>query len=105
MKRKLAGGGIGGGAREERGRGRKTSAEGQHRNGSIGSDGMKRLGAGGSVSGGWLRQGGSNASGRKKGRVQCVLTRKSASGRIGRRPFTSRRNQPWWTHPEQGFTL
>jgi len=30
---------------------------------------MKRLGAGGRVSGGWLRQGGSNASGRKKG---CV---------------------------------
>ena len=79
MERKLAGGGLGGGGGEERSRGRKTSAKGQHGNGCIGSEGMKRLRAGGIVSGGWLRQGGSNASGRKKGRIQCVRTRKSAS--------------------------
>ena len=66
MERKLAGGGIRGGGREERCRGRKTSAKEQHGNGCIGSEGMKRLGAGGRVSGEWLRQGGSNASGRKR---------------------------------------
>jgi len=74
MERKLAGGGIGGGGREERCRGYKTSAKGQHRNRCIGSEGMKRLGAGGRVSGGWLRQAGSNALGRKKGCVQYVWT-------------------------------
>ena len=74
MERELAGGGIGGGGREERCRGCKTSAQGQHGNRCIGSEGMKRLGAGGRVSGGWMRQGGSHASGRKKGRVQCVRT-------------------------------
>jgi len=46
---------------------------------------MKRLGARGRVSGGWLRQGGSNAS--------------------GRGPFTSGWNEPERTHPEQEFTL
>jgi len=85
MERKLAGRGIGGGGREEGCRGGKTSAKGQHGNGCIGSEGMKRLGAGGRVSGGWLRQGGSNAS--------------------GRGPFTSGRNEPGRTHPEQEFTL
>jgi len=105
MERKLAGGGIGGGGREERCRGRKTSAKVQHGNGCIGSEGMKRLGAGGRVSGGWLRQGGSNAAGRKKGRVQCVRTLTCASGRIGRGPFTCGRNEPGRTHPEQEFTL
>jgi len=105
MERKLAGGGIRGGGREERCRGRKTSAKGQHGNGCIGSEGMKRLGAGGRVSGGWLRQGGSNASGRKKGPVQCVRTLTCASGRIGRGPFTSGRNEPGRTHPDQEFTL
>jgi len=29
----------------------------------------------------------------------------NASGRIGRGPFTSSRNEPWRTHPEQEFTL
>ena len=72
MERKLAGGGIRGGGQEERCRGRKTSAKGQHGNGCIESQGMKRLGAGGRVSGGWLGQEGSNASGRKKGRVYSV---------------------------------
>jgi len=105
MERKLAGGGIGGGGREERCRGRKTSAKGQYGNGCIGSEGMKRLGAGGRVSGGWLRQGGSNASGRKKGRVQCVRTLTCMSGPIGRGRFTSGRNEPGRTHPEQEFTL
>jgi len=64
MQRKQAGGGIGGGGWEEKCRGRKTSAKREHGNGSIGSEGRKRLGAGGRVSGGWLRYGGSNASGR-----------------------------------------
>jgi len=105
MERKLAGGGIGGGGREERCRGRKMSAKGQHGNGCIGSEGMKRLGAGGRVSGGWLHQGGSNVSGRKKGRVQCVRTLTCASGPIGRGPFTSGGNEPGRTHPEQEFTL
>jgi len=105
MERKLAGGGIGGGGWEERYRGRKISAKGQHGNECIGSEGMKRLGAGGKVSGVWLRQGGSNASGRKKGRVQCVRTGKSASGRIGPGPFTCRPNEPGRTNPEQEFTL
>jgi len=81
------------------------SAKGQHGNGCIGSEGMKRLGAGGRVSGGWLRQGGSNVLGRKKGHIQCVRTCKSVSGRIGRGPFTSRRNEPGRMHPEQQFTL
>ena len=40
--------------------------KGLHGNRCIGSEGMKRLGAGGRVSGGWLRQGGSNASGRQR---------------------------------------
>jgi len=53
-----------GGGQKERCRGCKTSTKGQHANRCIGSEGMKRLGAGGRVSGGWLRQGGSNASGR-----------------------------------------
>jgi len=66
---------------------------------------MKRQGTGGRVSEGWLCQGGSNASGRKKGRVQCVRTRKSASGRIGLGPFSSGWNEPGQTHPEQEFTL
>jgi len=74
MEGKLAGGVIGGGGQEERCHRRKTSAKGQHGNGCIGSEGMKRLGAGGRVSGGWLRQGGSNVSGHKKGRVQCLRT-------------------------------
>jgi len=105
MERKLTGRGIGGGGREEISRGRKTSAKGQHGNGWIGSEGMKRLGAGGRVSGGWLRQGGSNASGLKKGCLQFVWTSKLASGRIGPGPLTSGRNKPWSTHPEQEFTL
>jgi len=105
MEGKLAGGGIGGGGREERCRGRKMSAKGQHGNGCNGSDGMKPLGAGGRVSGGWLRQGGSNASGRKKGRIQCVRTCKSVSGRIGRGTFTSRLKEPGRTLREQEFTL
>ena len=33
---------------------------------------MKRLGAGGRVSGGWLRQGGSNASGRTRQRLDAL---------------------------------
>jgi len=85
MERKLAGGSIGGGGREERCRGRKTSAKGQHGNRCFGSEGMKRLGAGGRVSRGCLRQGGSNAS--------------------GHGPFTSGRNEPGRTHPEQEFML
>jgi len=105
MERKLAGGGIGGEGREERCRGRKKSAKGQHGNGCSGSEGMKRLGAGGGVSGGWLHQGGSNESGGKKGRVQYVQTLTCVSGRIGRGPFTSGRNEPGQTHPEQEFTL
>jgi len=105
MERQLAGGRIGGGGREERCRGHKTSAKGQHGNECIGSEGMKRVGAGGRVAGGWLRKGGSNASGRKKSRVQCVLTRRLASRHIGRGHFTSRRNDPRRTHPQQEFTL
>jgi len=93
------------GGREERCRCRKTSTKGQHGNGCIGSEGMKRLGAGGRVSGGWLRQGGSNVSRCKKGHVQCVWTRKSVSGRIRRGPFPSTRNEPGRTHPEQEFML
>ena len=61
---------------------------------------MKRLGAGGRVSGGWLGQGGSNASGRKKGRVQCIRTLTCASIRIGHGSFTSGWNEPGRTHPE-----
>jgi len=107
MERKLAGGGIGGIGREETCSGHKMSAKGQHGNTCIGSEGMKslRLGAGGRVSGGWLPQGGSNASGCKKGRVQYVRMRKSASRCIGRIPFTSGRNEPRRTHPEQEFML
>jgi len=122
MERKLAGGVIGGRGRDERCRGRKTSAKGQYGNGWIGSEGMKRLGAGGRESGGWLRQGGSNASGRKKGRVQCVRTLTCASGGkkgrvqcvrtlscasapIGRGRFTSGLNEPGRTQPQQEFTL
>jgi len=85
MERKLAGRGIVGRGREERGCGRKTSAKGQNGNVCIGSDGIKRLGAGGRVSGGWPGQGESNAS--------------------GRGPFTSRQNEPGQTHPEPEFTL
>jgi len=55
-----------GGGRKERCRGRKTSGKGQHGNGSIESEGMKRLGGGGRVSGGWRRQAGSNTSGGKR---------------------------------------
>jgi len=66
MERKLVGRGIGGGGQKERCRVRKMSTKGQHGNGYIGSQGIKRLGAGGRVSGGQLRQGGSNASGRKR---------------------------------------
>jgi len=66
---------------------------------------MKRLGAGGGVSGGWLRQGGSNLSGSKKGRVQCVPTLTCVSVLIGRGRFTAGWNEPGWTHPEQEFTL
>jgi len=66
---------------------------------------MKRLGAGGRVSGGWLRQGGSNASGCQTGRVQCVQTLTCASGRMGRGPFTSGWNEHGQTQPEQEFTL
>ena len=85
MKRKLVGGGIGGGGWKERCPGRETSAEGQHGNGSIRSEGMKRLGAVGRGSGGWPRQGGSNASGHGS--------------------FTSGQNEPERTHPQQEFTL
>jgi len=60
MERKPAGGRNGGGRQEERCRDRKLSAKGQHGNGCIGSEGMKRQGAGGRVSGGWLCQVGSN---------------------------------------------
>jgi len=105
METKLAGGDIGGGGREERCHGRKTSAKGEHGNRFIGSEGMKRLGAGGRVSEGWLRQGRSNASGRKKGRVQCVRKRKSASGPIRSGPFTSGQNEAGWTCLEQEFTF
>jgi len=58
MERKLAGGSIRGGGREERCRGYKRASKGQHENGCIGSEGMRRLVAGGRVSGGWLGQGG-----------------------------------------------
>jgi len=54
MERKLAGRRMRGVGREERSRGCKTSTKGQHGNGCIGSKGMKRLGAGGRVPGGWL---------------------------------------------------
>ena len=66
MEGKLVGGRIGGGGRKPRCRGCKTSAKGQHRNGFIGSEEIKRLGAWGRVSGGWLHQGGANASGYKR---------------------------------------
>jgi len=56
MERKVVGGGIGRRGWTERCRVRKTSAKGQNRKGCIGSEGMKRLGAGGRVSGGWVRQ-------------------------------------------------
>ena len=62
MERLRASRGIWGGGQDERCRGRKTPAKGQHGNRCNGSEGMKRLGAGGRVSGGWLRQGGSNAA-------------------------------------------
>jgi len=64
--KKAGGRGYQGGGLKERCHGRKTSAKRQHGNGCIGSEGMKRLGDGGRLSGGWLRQGGSNASGRKR---------------------------------------
>jgi len=66
MERKLAGRRIGGGGLKETCRSRKTSTKGLHGNGCIGSEGMKRLGTGGRVSGGLLCQGGSNTSGRKR---------------------------------------
>ena len=93
-----AGGGIGGGGREERWRGQKTFAKGQPGNGCIGSDGMKRLGAGGRVSGGWLRQGGSNAVGGKKGRVQCLRIHWT-------RPFHFRTEWVWAAVPRTGVYL
>jgi len=62
-EKKAGGRGYQGGGREERCRGCKTSTKGQHVNRSIGSQGMKRLGARGRVSGRWLPQWGSNASG------------------------------------------
>jgi len=105
MERKLAGGGIGWGGREERCRAGKKLAKGQHGHGCIGSEGMKRLGAGGRVSGRWLRQGASNESGRKKDYVQCLRTLTCASERIGGGLLTSGRNEPRWMHPEQEFTL
>jgi len=66
MERKLAGRSIGEGGRKETCRGRKTSTKGEHGNGCIGSEGMKRLDAGGRILGGLLRQGGSNLSERKR---------------------------------------
>jgi len=66
MEKKRVGRCIRGGGRNERCRGRTTSAKGQHGNRCIVSEGMKRLGAGGRVSGGWLRQGGSNTSRHKR---------------------------------------
>ena len=99
MERKLAGWGIRGRGREERCRGRTTSAKGQHGNGCFGSDGRKRRGAGGRVSGGWLRQGGGQM------RQEAKRAASNASGCIGRGPFTSGRNEPGRTHPEQEFTL
>jgi len=65
-EKKAGGPAYQGGGGKETCRGHKTSTQGQHGNKCIGSKGMKRLGAGGRVSGGWLRQGGSNASGRKR---------------------------------------
>ena len=87
MPRKLVGGGFGGGGREERCRSRNRSAKGPHGNRCVRSEGMKRLGPWGSVSGGLLSQWGSNVSGRKKGRVQCVRILTCASGGIGRSLF------------------
>jgi len=66
MERMQVGGRLREGGRKKRCHVRKKSAKGQPRNGCIGSEGMKRLGAGGRVSGGWLRQEGSNASGHKR---------------------------------------
>jgi len=66
MERMLVGGHLREGGRKNRCRVRKKSAKGQPGNVCIGSEGMKRLGAGGRVSGGRLRQGGSNASGHKR---------------------------------------
>ena len=63
---KLEGGGIGGAGREVRCHSGKMSAKGLHGSGWIRSDWIKRLGAGGRVSGGWLPQEGSNASGWKR---------------------------------------
>ena len=96
MERKLAGRGIGRGGQDERCRGRKTSAKGQQGNRCIGSEGMKWLGAGGTVSGGWLRQGGSNAAGRRKGRVQGVRTQK-VPGPM--RPDAQVSVETHWTRP------
>jgi len=84
--KKAGGRGYRRGGREERCRGLKMSAKGQHGNGCIGSEGMKRLGTGSRVSERWLRQGG----------VKCVRTHK------GRRPM--RRDTGFcirshWTRP------
>ena len=51
------GGRIGGEGWKERCCGCKTSAKGQHANEYIGTEGIKRLGTGGRVSGEWLHQG------------------------------------------------
>ena len=72
--------GVSGGGREERCRGRRTSAKGQHGNGSTGSEDMRRLGAGGRVSGGWLCRGGQI-------RQDAKRAVSNASGSIGRAPF------------------
>jgi len=101
MDRKLVGGRIGGGGREERCRGRKTSAKGEHGNGCIGSEGMKRLGAGGRVSGELLRQGVSNASGSKR-------AASNSSGRCLARPNTldvALSLPDGRTHPQLEFML
>jgi len=66
---------------------------------------MKRLGAGSRVSGEWLRQGGSNELGLKKGCVQGVRTGKLASGRNEHGPVTSGLIEAGRTHPEKEFTL
>jgi len=58
MERKRVGRRIGRGGWKERCRVCKTFAKGQHGKACIGSEGMKRLGARGRISEGWLRQGG-----------------------------------------------
>ena len=90
--------GVSGGGQEERCRGRMKSAKGPHGNGCTGSEDMKRQGAGGRVSGGWLCRGGQI-------RQDAKRAVSNASGSIGRAPFTSGRNEPRRKHPEQEFTL